>query len=194
MPAKKPLLYPTARPALASGNSLLRRLPGTLLVIPSKEMQLSDIFLTLGEPAFRQLIRGVSIGKLKTFQLYERVKVRFHLGKLNSESLRGAVPKLWARIAERDEEFATDVAQVVLVSHMDMIKEVLDFLGVPNEDGFFAKDLDATGILTDGWQQRAYDQFRTRYPEPILLFYINHLGWEVLKTDQVFQPSTAGVG
>ena len=55
-------------------------------------MQLSDIFLALGEPAFQQLIRNVSIGKLKTYQLYERVKMRFHMSKLNTETLRKVTP------------------------------------------------------------------------------------------------------
>jgi hypothetical protein len=27
------------------------------------------------------------------------------------------------------------------------------------------------------------------YPAPALLFYINHLGWEIAKADQVFQPA-----
>lgn len=156
-------------------------------------MQLADIFLALGQPAFEQLVRGVSIGKLKSFQLFERVKLRFHLAKLNSETLRKASPRLWSRIEEHDEEFATDVAQVVLVSHMDMIKDVLDFLAIPNEDGFFPKDLDATDKLAEGWQQRVWDQFRGKYAEAILLFYINHLGWELLKTEQVFQPAPAPV-
>ena len=92
-------------------------------------MQLSDIFVALGEPAFHQLIRSVSIGKLKTYQLYERVKMRFHMTKLNTETLRKVAPRLWTRIAEQDEEFATDVAQTMLVSHLDMIKDVLDLLG-----------------------------------------------------------------
>ena len=95
------------------------------------KMQLSDIFLALGEPAFQQLIRAVSIGKLKTYQLYERVKMRFHMNKLNTESLRKVAPRLWARIAERDEEFATDVAQTILVSHLEMIKDVLNLLEHP---------------------------------------------------------------
>jgi hypothetical protein len=154
-------------------------------------MRLSDIFLTLGEPAFGQLIRGVSIGKLKTFQLYERVKLRFNLSKLNSETLRKATPRLWDRIAKGDEEFAADISQVVLVSHLEMIVDVLNFVGVPHEDGFFARDLDASGILTEGWQQRVFDQFRLKYNESLLLFYINHLGWEVLKTTEVFQPAPA---
>jgi hypothetical protein len=152
-------------------------------------MRLADIFVSLGEPAFQHLIRTVSIGKLKTFQLYERVKLRFHLSKLNSETLRKSAPRLYSRIAEGDEEFATDVAQVVLVSHLDMIKEVLDSLGIPHEDGFFAKDLDASGKLTEGWNQRVFEQFRGKYPEPVLVFYINHLAHELLKTEEVFQPA-----
>ena len=151
-------------------------------------MRLSDIFLTLGEPAFEQLIRGVSIGRLKTFQLYERVKVRFHLAKLNSESLRKTTPKLWTRIAEGDDEFATDIAQVILVSQLDMIKDVLNFLEIPHEDGFFSKDLDPS-ILQEGWQQRVYEHFRGKYAEAPLIFYINHLGFEVAKTQEVFQPA-----
>jgi hypothetical protein len=154
-------------------------------------MQLSDIYLALGEPAFQQLIRNVSIGKLKTYQLYERVKMRFHMSKLNTETLRKVTPRLWARILERDEEFATDVAQTILVSHLDMIKDVLDLLGIPHEDGFFAKDLDASDKLTPGWQQRAYEAFRTKYPEALLVFYINHLDWELTKTEQVFNPMAA---
>jgi hypothetical protein len=151
-------------------------------------MQLSDIFRALGESAFEQLLRSVSIGKLKTFQLYERVKLRFHMNKLNSETLRKAAPRLWTRLNE-DEEFATDVAQTILVSHLDMIRAMLDFLEIPHEDGFFAKDLDASGKLTEGWQQRAFDKFRGAYPEAVLLFYINHLNWELTKTDQIFHPA-----
>ena len=61
-------------------------------------MQLCDIFLRLGEENFQQLIRSVSIGRLKTYQLFDRVKTRLHLNKLNSETLRKAAPRIWARI------------------------------------------------------------------------------------------------
>lgn len=158
-----------------------------------EKMQLSDIFLALGEAKFEQILRSVSIGKLKTFQLYERVKLRFHLNKLNAESLRKAAPRLFARIAGHDEDFTTDIAQTVLVSHLDMIKAVLDFQGMPHEDGFFAKDLDASGKLTEGWQQRVYDEFHTKFPEPVLVFYINHLDWELNKSTQVFNPAGASI-
>src|SRR5271170_7812753 len=113
-------------------------------------MQLSDIFIGLGEPAFTQLVRAISIGKLKTYQLYERMKIRFHLAKLNSENLRKAEQRFWARISERDDEFAMDLAQAILVSHLDMIKAVLDELGIPNEEGFFSKDIDGSKYFTEG--------------------------------------------
>ena len=150
-------------------------------------MQLSEIFLGLGQPAFSQLLRAISIGKLKTYQLFDRIKARMHVAKLNSEHIRKAEPRLWTRLGERDEEFATDVAQAILVSHLDMIKAVLDDLGIPNEDGFFAKDIDGSKYLTDGWQQRTYDKFKDAYPRAVLLFYINHLDWELAKSERIFQ-------
>jgi hypothetical protein len=153
------------------------------------KMQLSEVFLTLGEQNFDQMLRSVSIGKLRTYQLYERVKLRFHLNKLNAETLRKAGPRLWTRIVEKDEEFAADVAQTILVSHLDMIKDVLDFLGIPHEEGFFAKDADPAGKLTEGWQQRVYEQFRGKYGEALLTFYINHLNQEITKSGDIFKPA-----
>jgi len=152
-------------------------------------MQLAEIFIGLGQESFGPLLRGISIGKLKTYQLYDRMKTRFHLAKLNSEHIRNSAPRLWARLAENDEEFATDLSQAILVSHLDMIKAVLDHLGIPNEEGFFAKDIDGSKYLTDGWQQKTYDQFKDRYPAAVLLFYINHLAWEISKAEQVFQAA-----
>jgi hypothetical protein len=150
-------------------------------------MQLSGIFLGLGEQTFTQLLRTISIGKLKTYQLYDRMKVVMHLPKLNSEHLRKAEPKFWTRLGESDEDFATDLAQAILVSHLDMIKAVLDELTIPNQDGFFAKDIDGSKYLTEGWQQRVYDKFKGTYPPVVLLFYINHLDWEIAKSETVFQ-------
>jgi hypothetical protein len=152
-------------------------------------MQLAEIFTGLGQDAFTQLLRNISIGKLKTFQLYDRMKARFHLAKLNSENIRKAAPRFWTRLGENDEEFATDLSQAILVSHLDMIKAVLDHLGIPNEEGFFAKDIDGSKYLTEGWQQKTYDQFKDRYPAAVLLFYINHLAWEISKAEQVFQAA-----
>jgi hypothetical protein len=89
-----------------------------------------------------------------------------------------------------DEEFAKDLAQAVLVSHLDMISAVLDFLGVPHENGFFAKDMDAGRYFTEGWEARTYEEFHTAYPEPLLLFYINHLRWELLSSTDVYRPAS----
>ena len=152
-------------------------------------MQMCDVYLALGPEVFRQLVRGISIGKLKTYQVYERFKLRAHLVKLNSEALRKAEPRFWARIEAREEDFATDLSQVFLLSHLDMIVDILNFLGIPNEQGFFDKDLKPDQYLTEGWQQRVFEQFAGKYKREILLFYINHLDWELNKTDQVFLPA-----
>ena len=145
-------------------------------------MPLTDVFLSLGEDGFGKVMHSVSIGKLKTYQLYDRLKTRTHLPKLNAESLQRATPRLWARLSEKDEEYAQDLSQAVLISHLDMIVAVLNFLGIPHEDGFFAKDLDAKPFLTEGWQERVLEKFKDVYPEPLLRFYIAHLAWELLKS------------
>jgi hypothetical protein len=152
-------------------------------------MTLCDIFLGLGEARFRELVQGISIGRLKTFQLYERLKLRLRLAKLNSESLRKATPGFWVRLGERDADFATDLAQGILISHLDMIQAVLDFLGIPHDQGFFAKDADVASHLTDGWQERVFAEFRGKFPQAALLFYVNHLAWEVAKSERIYLPA-----
>jgi hypothetical protein len=152
-------------------------------------MQLTDVFLNLGEDQFSRLVRSISMGKLKTYQLYERFKLRTHVPKLNTENLRKATPKLWQRLEERNEEFATDLSQAVLVSHLDLIIAVLNFLGIPHEDGFFVKDLDATPYLTEGWRERTYEKFKSEFPEVVVLFYINHLALEMGKAQESFVPA-----
>jgi hypothetical protein len=153
-------------------------------------MQLTDAFTQAGQEAFDHLIRSVSIGKLKTYQVYEGLKVRARLHKLNAETLRKAAPRFWTRLREeRDEEFARDLAQAVLVSHLDLIGDVLAFLGIPNEGGFFNKDLDAKQYLTEGWQDRVFAQFRDKYPRPLLLFYINHLAAELTDAEPYAPPA-----
>ena len=152
-------------------------------------MQLSDIFLQLGEENFHSLLRSISMGRLKTYQLFDRLKTRLYLNKLNSEHLRKAAPRIWARIGERDDDFASEIAQAILISHLDMIRAVLDHQGIPHEDGFFPKDADVSSHLKEGWQQQVWDKFHSVFPAPALLFYINHLAWEIAKADQVFQPA-----
>ncbi len=153
------------------------------------EMQMCEVFQALGQEVFRQLIKGISIGKLKTYQVYERFKVRARLPKLNSESLRKAEPKFWARIESGEEDFATDLSQVFLLSHLDMIVDVLNLVGIPNDNGFFDKDLKADEYLKEGWQERVYKEFENKYNPQVLLFYINHLDWELNKTEKIFLPA-----
>ncbi|HKE27018.1 MAG TPA: hypothetical protein VKB88_31910 [Bryobacteraceae bacterium] len=152
-------------------------------------MQISDVYRGLGPAGFGLLIRGVSIGKLKTYQIYEGFKVRAHLHKVNTETLRKAAPRMWERIMEGDIEFAKDLAQAVLVSHLDLIMKVLDFLGVPHENGFFAKDMDPKPYFTEGWEERVFEKFRNDYSEPLLVFYINHLRWELLGAEELYRPA-----
>jgi hypothetical protein len=151
-------------------------------------MQLSDIFLGFGAETFAQLLKTVSMGKLRTYQMVESVKARAHVAKLNSESLRKAGPRLWSRLEAREEDVAEDLAQAILVSQLDLVIAVLDFLGLPHQEGFFSKDVDASRHLTEGWQRRVWDEFRDRFPHPALLFYINHLAWELTKSEPLWKP------
>ncbi|MGH9583763.1 MAG: hypothetical protein ACRD4O_12575, partial [Bryobacteraceae bacterium] len=96
---------------------------------------------------------------------------------------------LWTRIEAGEEDFATDLSQVLLLSHLDMIAAILDFLGIPHDHGFFDKDLQPGQYLTEGWQGRVFEQFSAKYPRAVLLFYINHLDWELNKSDAVFVPA-----
>lgn len=149
-------------------------------------MQLSDLFLRLGLDNFQQMVRSISLGRLRTYEMFDRAKVRLHVTKLNSEVLRKIGPRLWIRIEEGDQELATDLSQMILVSHMDMIQAVLDHLGVPHEGGFFAKDADVANYLKDGWQKDVMEHFRGKFPEGVLLFYVNHLAVEMAKAEEVF--------
>jgi hypothetical protein len=154
-------------------------------------MQISGVFLGLGQEDFGAVVRSISMGRLRTYQIYEGFKVRAHLHKLNTETLRKAIPRLWMRIGEGDDEFARDLAQSVLVSHLDLISAVLDFLGVPHENGFFAKDMDPKPYFTEGWEQRVFEKFHGTCPEALLIFYINHLRWELLAAEDVYRPTGA---
>jgi hypothetical protein len=136
-----------------------------------------------------ELLRSISLGKLKTYQMFDRIKARLRVTKLNSEALRKLGPRVYERLREHDEEFAAEISQAILVSHMDLIQAVLDFLEIPHEDGFFAKEIDGGKYLTAGWQQRTVEHFEGKFPNALLLFYVNHLGWELLKQEQLFAPA-----
>ena len=64
-------------------------------------MDLSAIFLGLGRGPFEELMGGVSMGKLRTFQVYDSFKVHAGMNKLNRERLRKALPRLWGPSAGR---------------------------------------------------------------------------------------------
>ena len=154
-------------------------------------MLLSELYVQLGEDRLRELLRHVSLGKLKTFQMFDRLKTRCHLSKLNQENLRNASPKLLARIQEGDDVLAAELAQCVLVSHMDLIIAVLDKQGVAHTDGFFDKEADVASKLTSGWQQACYDAFADKFPKSVLVFYLNHLAIETNPEATVFLPAGA---
>jgi len=98
--------------------------------------------------------------------------------------------RCWRQLRDdRHPQRSRDLAQAVLVSHLDMIGAVLDFLGVPHDNGFFAKDIDPKPHFTPGWEDRVLEKFRTVFPEPLLLFYINHLRWELLSASDVYRPA-----
>jgi hypothetical protein len=154
-------------------------------------MLLSEAFLNLNPDDLAALVRGISMGKLRTYQMFESFKVSARLAKLNTEAVRKALPRFRARLEEGDQDFAKDLAQAILLSHMELIQDVLAFLGIPNENGFFSKDLDASPYLTAGWQRRVWDEFKEKHPRPALLLYINHLAWELDKNAGCFRAPEA---
>jgi hypothetical protein len=154
-------------------------------------MKISGIFLALGEDSFGDLLHRISLGRLRTYQLFDQIKARTHLVKLNNEHLRKAAPKLWARIQDGEEDLAVDLSQAMLVSHLDMIVEALNMLGIPHQEGFFAKDSDVKGYLTEGWRERVFEALKGKYPPTMVIFYINHLGVETGAAEGIFAPAAA---
>ena len=84
---------------------------------------------------------------------------------------------------------AGELAQAILICHLDVIIDVLNFLGIPHEEGFFAKDTDVSAFLKDDWQKRAYAQFKDKFNPDVLAFYLNHLSAETLKDAVFFNPA-----
>ncbi len=150
-------------------------------------MNVHEVYTALGEERFRDLTTNISMGSLRTYKLFETVKIRARLSKLNRAKLRQVTPKLWGRLVEGDEPLAKDLAQAILVSHLEFVVKALDFLGISHDgNGFFDKDDEAEARLDDGWQQRTLDNFRESQPEALVLFYINHLDLELGSPETVF--------
>jgi hypothetical protein len=142
-------------------------------------MDLNDLYLRLGEAAAADLFRQISLGKLRSYQMFDRVKTRLRVTKLNSEALRKSAPRVLERLREGETELGQELAQAILVSHLDMIQDVLNLLGIPHEDGFFAKEIDPQQYLTEGWRQRVYQAMGDKYSRALLVFYVNHLALEL---------------
>jgi len=154
-------------------------------------MQLSQMFRVLGEDGFHEVMRTVTVSKLKTYRLYETLKVRANLPKLNVAGLKRATPRFWARLQQDDEDLAGDLAQAVLVSNLDMIVAVLDHLGLEHNDGYFDKGYEADDLLKEGWREKTFEHFQNDYPKPLLVFYLNHLAHETTKAEDLFTPAGA---
>ena len=154
-------------------------------------MALSNIFVGLGQGNLDQQLRTVSLGKLKTYQMFDRLRIRLHVDKLNQEMLRKIGPKLFARLSSQEEDLAVELSQAILVSHLGMIVAVLDYLGIPHQEGFFDKDTDVKSHLADGWQARCYAHFQELHPQAVLAFYLNHLAHEVAPGSPLFVPTAA---
>ena len=150
-------------------------------------MELSKVYQSLGRMALDELVRSISLGSLKAYQMFDSLKVRARLNKLNSEHLRKAASRLWERLEGGDQELARELTQAILISHIDFVVQVLDFLKIPHDgSGFFQKGVSTEQYLIEGWQQRVLEEFRGRYPEALVRLYVNHLMWEVNKESEVF--------
>ncbi len=155
-------------------------------------MELVEVYSALGQERCVRLVRMISIGALRTFGVYQAIKVRSRLHTLNRQKLRAAAPKLWKRITEGDNALARDLSQGILVSNVPVVVGVLDFLEIEHDgNGFFPKDTDQSERLPPGWPQTVYEKFRGNFSEDLLLLYVNYLGWETETLESPFAASEA---
>lgn len=151
-------------------------------------MRLADAYGALDAGQLDAVLRSISLSKLKTYQLFERLKIRLHVAKLNNEALRKIGSRVAERIAGGDEELAAELGQAILISHMDLVMDVLNHLGIPHEDGFFSKEIDPASYLKEGWREGAYEALREKHPGHLLTFYLNHLSFELAPELEMFRP------
>lgn len=144
-----------------------------------REMDLAEVYEALGQERVAPSIRTISMGALKTFGVYQAVKVRSRLRKLNRSNLRRAAETLWQRVADGDTDLGRDLSQAVLVSNIPLVTSVLDFLEIEHDgNGFYSKDSDHSDQLSEGWAERAFAHCEDRFDQDLVLLYINYLGWE----------------
>ncbi len=150
-------------------------------------MELAAVYAALGEECSSRLIRKISIGATKTFGVYEEIKVRSRLRRLNRQALRTAAPRLWGRMANGDTHLAKDLSQGILVSNIPLVVAVLNDLGIEHDgSGFFDKDADYADQLVAGWPTRVLENHSEEHGRELVLLYINYLGWETESLDQPF--------
>lgn len=158
-------------------------------------MDLTEVFQVVGRSGFQELVESISIGRLRAYDVYESIKVRAHLSKINRGQLRRAVPKLWERLEGGDKDLASELAQGILVSNLSFVVEVLDFLKIPHDgSGFFDRNSSFSNNLGVGWQQEVFEKFRERYSESLILLYTNHLAREVDSVSGLFRPRVVAEG
>ena len=154
-------------------------------------MELTQVYEAFGRDRTSGLVRSVSLGALRTYGVYEAIKVRSRLRTLNRQKLRAAAPRMWEQIKGGDADLARDLSQAVLVSNIPLIIEVLDLLEIEHDDnGFFDKDGDYSGQLSEGWQRRVVEHCKDRFDPDLVLLYVNHLGWELQALDEPYLEPT----
>lgn len=150
-------------------------------------MDLAEVYSALGRERSVRLVKAISIGALKTYGVYAALKVRSRLGRFNRMRLRKAAPMLWKRIVAGDEALAQELSQAVLVSNLPLVVAALDELGIEHDGtGFFSIEQGFAEEMEPGWERRLYAQVARRFPEELVLLYINHLGWETETLDEPF--------
>jgi hypothetical protein len=50
--------------------------------------------------------------------------------------------------------------------------------------------MDAKPYFTEGWEDRVREKFRGVFPDPLVVFYINHLRWELLGAGDLYRPAS----
>lgn len=152
-----------------------------------REMDLAEVYEALGQERVAGSIRTISMGALKTFGVYQSLKVGSRLRKLNRLNLQRATGRLWQRVADGDTDLGRDLSQAILVSNIPLVTEVLDCLKLEHDgNGFFSKDSDHADKLTEGWAERVFAHCKDRFDQDLVLLYINYLGWETKALDDPF--------
>lgn len=156
-------------------------------------MDLAEVYEALGQERVAGSIRTISMGALKTFGVYQSLKVGSRLRKLNRSNLQRAAGRLWQRVADGDTDLGRDLSQAILVSNIPLVTEVLDCLELEHDgNGFFSKDSDHADKLTEGWAERVFAHCKDRFDQDLILLYINYLGWEAKALDAPFLGEGTG--